>query len=574
MEYPWDKYSQIVVRDYVSGAMENTGAVIFGDYVYKTERELLDANDQSTIAHELFHHWFGDLVTCESWANLPLNESFANYSQYLWDEHRFGLDEADFQAEAESDGYFSSAENGGYVNLIRYDYADKEDMFDGHSYNKGGRILHMLRNYLGDDAFFKGLNLYLTSNKFKAAEVHNLRMAFEEVSGEDLNWYFDQWFLNNGHPVLEVSHNVDLTTNTLALTVKQTQNYADFPIYKLPVDVAIWDESGKTTKRIVVDSIEQHFYFPIKGAVKNVLFDEPQMLLGKIFEDKSTDEFIHQFYNTNRWKSRNTALARVAKIPGEKSDRLLADALKDPFWNIRLTAVNLIKEMDKEKAKSYIVQLKEIAMNDAKSDVRAAAINCVELMEADEASTFFKSFMAKEKSYTAIASGLASYIKVDEKDALIVARGMKNEPAKALKVTIAEVIAQIGDSSDYDYLDQLIYHSDFKGYDELRTMISFAVFIMRMNIDIQEKSHAVYIHYNEIGGDLTKYWVKQAIQFNLQNYLETVNALDMEIAELEEGKSFAKADEKKRIKQRYDDLIQNLLPLAETEEVPENSEGN
>jgi len=98
LEYPWDKYSQIVVRDYVSGAMENTGAVIFGDYVYKTKRELIDGNDESTIAHELFHHWFGDLVTCESWANLPLNESFANYSQYLWDEYEYGVDEADYNA--------------------------------------------------------------------------------------------------------------------------------------------------------------------------------------------------------------------------------------------------------------------------------------------------------------------------------------------------------------------------------------------------------------------------------------------------------------------------------------------
>ena len=574
VEYPWDKYSQIVVRDYVSGAMENTGAVVFGDYVYKTERELLDANDQSTIAHELFHHWFGDLVTCESWSNLPLNESFANYSQYLWDEHRFGLDESDFQAESESDGYFSSAENGGYVNLIRFEYEDKEDMFDGHSYNKGGRILHMLRNYLGDEAFFKGLNLYLTSNKFKAAEVHNLRMAFEEVSGEDLNWFFNQWFLNSGHPVLEVTHKVDASKNTLVLTVKQLQNFNEFPIYKLPVDVAIWDESGKSTVRIVVDSIEQNFSFLIKGVVKNVLFDEQQMLLGKIFEDKSTDEFIHQYYNAKRWKARNKALGRVANIPGDKSVRLLTDALKDPFWSIRLSAINVIEKMEKEKAKTYVAQLKEIALNDAKSDVRASAINCLELMEAEEASTFFKSFMAKEKSYAAIASGLASYIKVDEKDALTVARGMKNEPAKALKVTIAEVIAQIGDSSDYDYLDQLIYHSDFKGYDELRTMISYAVFIMRMNIDLQEKSHAVYIHYNEVGGELTKYWVKQAVQFNLQNYMEMVNSLDMEIAELEEGKSFAKADEKKRIKQRYDDLIQNLLPLGQSDEAPEDTEGN
>ena len=97
VEYPWDKYHQIVVRDYVSGAMENTGAVIFGDFVYKNKRELLDSDDNSTIAHELFHHWFGDLVTAESWSNLTLNESFANYSQYLWDEHKYGIDEADYK---------------------------------------------------------------------------------------------------------------------------------------------------------------------------------------------------------------------------------------------------------------------------------------------------------------------------------------------------------------------------------------------------------------------------------------------------------------------------------------------
>ncbi len=574
VEYAWDKYSQIVVRDYVSGAMENTGAVVFGDYVYKTDRELLDGNDQSTIAHELFHHWFGDLVTCESWSNLPLNESFANYSQYLWDEHRYGLDEADYQAENEADGYFNSAENGGYYNLIRFDYNDKEDMFDGHSYNKGGRILHMLRNYLGDEAFFKGLNVYLTSNKFKTAEVHNLRMAFEEVSGEDLNWFFDQWFLNNGHPVIEVKQSVNKETNILTLSVKQLQDVNDFPIYKLPVDVAIWDGAGKTSKRIVVDSLEQQYQFQLTGTLQNVLFDEAQMLLGKIYEDKPTDQFIFQYYQNPRWKARNTALKRVANLPSEKAKKLVKDALKDPFWNIRVSALASIEKMSKEDAVTYLPQMKDLAMNDPKSDVRSAAIGLMNLLEGDEAKAFYKSFFEKEKSYNAIAAGLGSYIKVDEKDALTIARSMKNEPAKPLKVTVAEVIAQIGDSSDYDYLDQLIYHSDLKGYDELRTMISYAVFIMRMNIDLQEKSHAVYIHYNEVGAGITKYWVKQAIQFNLQNYMEMVNSLDMEIAELEEGKSFAKADEKKRLKQRYEDLIQNLMPLGQEEESPVDVEGN
>jgi len=83
-DYPWDKYAQIIVRDYVSGAMENTTATIYGEYVNQTSRELIDDNNETTIAHELFHHWFGDLVTCESWSHLPLNESFATYGEYLW----------------------------------------------------------------------------------------------------------------------------------------------------------------------------------------------------------------------------------------------------------------------------------------------------------------------------------------------------------------------------------------------------------------------------------------------------------------------------------------------------------
>jgi aminopeptidase N len=91
VDYPWYKYAQIVVRDYVSGAMENTSATLHGEYVQGTKRELLDAyyNDgRSTIAHELFHQWFGDYVTAESWSNLTVNESFADFSETLWAEHK------------------------------------------------------------------------------------------------------------------------------------------------------------------------------------------------------------------------------------------------------------------------------------------------------------------------------------------------------------------------------------------------------------------------------------------------------------------------------------------------------
>ena len=160
--FPWNKYSQIVGRDYVSGAMENTTAVIHGEQAYQTPGQLIDENIQeNTIAHELFHHWFGDLVTSESWSNLTLNESFANYSEYLWREYKYGELDANMHLFETNQTYLNGQNE--HKHLVRFTYDDKEDMFDAVSYNKGGTILHMLRNYLGDSAFFEGLKEYLTT---------------------------------------------------------------------------------------------------------------------------------------------------------------------------------------------------------------------------------------------------------------------------------------------------------------------------------------------------------------------------------------------------------------------------
>ena len=135
VDYPWEKYAQVVVRDFVSGAMENTTAVIHGEFVQMDEREMLDRHEEDIIAHELIHHWFGDLVTCENWANLPLNEAFATYGEYIWREKGFGRMAADKHLDADLNSYFREARSK-QVDMIRFDYTDKDDMFDSHSYAK------------------------------------------------------------------------------------------------------------------------------------------------------------------------------------------------------------------------------------------------------------------------------------------------------------------------------------------------------------------------------------------------------------------------------------------------------
>jgi aminopeptidase N len=209
VDYPWIKYSQIIGRDYVSGAMENTTATLHQESAQQDARELTDGNNwESTIAHELFHHWFGDYVTAESWSNLTVNESFADYSEYLWAEYKFGKDEAAFTNWSAMNGYLNSKADAS-KHLVRFYYDTQEDMFDVVSYSKGGRILNMLRNYVGDDAFFKSLNKYLMDNKFGTGSAHKLRLAFEATTGKDLNWFFNQWYFNNGHPNLVISNNYD-----------------------------------------------------------------------------------------------------------------------------------------------------------------------------------------------------------------------------------------------------------------------------------------------------------------------------------------------------------------------------
>lgn len=193
VEYPWPKYSQVIVRDFVSGAMENTTAVIHGDMLFYDGAKALTEDHEDVIAHELFHHWFGDLVTCESWAQLPLNESFADYSEYLWLEHSKGIEAAEEHRRSALLAYTAEAREK-RVPLIRFDYGDPMNMFDAHSYQKGGLTLHLLRNLVGDSAFFLSLRQYLTENAYKAADIAHLRHAFEKVTGEDWTWFFDQHF--------------------------------------------------------------------------------------------------------------------------------------------------------------------------------------------------------------------------------------------------------------------------------------------------------------------------------------------------------------------------------------------
>lgn len=563
VEYPWDKYHQIVVRDYVSGAMENTGAVIFGEFAYKNERELLDANDNSTIAHELFHHWFGDLVTAESWSNLTLNESFANYSQFLWDEYRYGLDEAEYQAIQEKNGYMASANQAGYHNLVWFDYNSREDMFDGHSYNKGGRILHMLRKYIGDEAFFAGINLYLKTYAYQPAEFHQLRQAFESVSGEDLNWFFNQWYLDKGHPNLTISYNTDEAAKKVSVTVKQTQK--DFRTFKLPVDVTVYDDRGATTTRHWFNEKETTVTMAYEGQLKNVIFDAEAMLLSENEESKPAAWSSHQYYNAKHYVHRLNGFIDATTEKSEATDQLILAALKDPFWDIRSTAITRASKITEANKPMFIAKLKSIAKNDSISSVRSQAIQTLAgLLSQSELEQLCEEVIEKDQSYMVINAALTQLAKVNSSSALSYAKKLENEKSSAMMAGIAMLYAKNGVAENMAFYEKIFAGNTLQGFDKLGAMNGMMIFCSKQDAKIQERCIPIYKNEYENGGMYAEMFTPKYVAYLRDNALNKIEQLRAEEQKAKNDNNLNGADIAKGKRTEMEALVSKYDALLAT----------
>lgn len=449
-DYPWVKYSQIVVRDYVSGAMENTTATIHGDFLQKTDRELLDDDDrlgESVIAHELFHHWFGDLATCESWSNLTMNESFADYSEYLWFEHKFGKDAADEHAYNSLNSYLEMAEYQGDRHLVRFHYHDKENMFDQVSYQKGGRILHMLRTYVGDAAFFKGLNLYLKQNAFKATEAHQLRLALEEVTGQDLNWFFNQWYFDQGYPTLDINYDYSQAgTAKVILTQKGDK------VFDLPMSVDIYAGGKKERHNIRLTEKADTFSFAVSTKPDLINVDADKALILKKTDRRDLNSYVFQYKNAKEYLDRREAIEACLKqqTSNAAARTTVIAALKDNYEGLRSLTISGLKLDNNEIKTAAMPILLDLAKNDKHAQVRAAALKQLGRLKSTEYTPLFEAAL-KDRSYMVEGTALNALAELDIKKAYALAKTMEKDAKGLLSSGIANVYAKNGDVSDVPY---------------------------------------------------------------------------------------------------------------------------
>ncbi|MFC3755411.1 M1 family metallopeptidase [Chryseobacterium tructae] len=374
-DYPWPKYSQISGRDYPSVAMENTTATLHNMGVMQKPGQLIDENKwEEYIAHELFHHWFGDLITAESWSNLTLNESFANYSQYLWNEYKYGKDQADYHLLSNANKYFNSPSDF-KKDLVRFSYDSPEDVFDVVSYEKGGGILHMLRNYLGDDAFFAGASDFLKTYEYKNAEAQQLRLSFEKISGKDLNWFFNQWYYGSGNPKLDYSYTFEPVKKQVEVVINQLQEKP----FEFPLAIDVYDKGKPMRYNVWVNAQTKNtFSFSASQKPDLININADGILLSEIIDKKTTEQNLMQYTNSKEFLSRYKALARVKEdLNNPTSVKLLSAALKDPFFRLRIRALEIADLNNELQNKNLAADVEKLAGNDPKTLVQAAAISAL-----------------------------------------------------------------------------------------------------------------------------------------------------------------------------------------------------
>ncbi len=461
VEFPWPKYSQIVVRDYVSGAMENTTAVVHGEQAYQKPGQLIDTNIQeNTVAHEIMHHWFGNLVTSESWANVTLNESFANYGEYLWREHKYGKVAAEMHYFEQVEAYKNGQNNN--KSLVRFTYDQREELFDLVNYNKGGAILHMLRKYLGDKAFFTGLKNYLTQYQYKTAEVHQLRLVFEELTGKDLNWFFNQWYYGANHPNIEISYDYNTLQKTVTVNIIQLQAET----FQFPFTIDIFEGTKKTRHKVFVEANDASFTFPYINQPNLIQVNADNVLVCEINENKIVSEYIFQLKNADNYAHRREALMQIL---GKQDDKdvfnAVEGALNDESYKIRILALQKIDLINKFSKKDAIRKIMQLANNDPKTLVQAEAIHTLGKLTDPELKPIFVEAL-NSKSYSVLGKALVSMYYVDKELAIKKSKELPDEVRKILATPLTQIFIEEKDESELPFIAKSVISGMFLTNDD------------------------------------------------------------------------------------------------------------
>jgi len=438
--YPWGKFSQVAVQDFIYGGMENTGAVVLFEGSCYDEKTEPDYTARNLVAHELAHQWWGDVVTCSNWSEMWLNESFATYYQCLYTEHHLGKDEFDYNIYRNGNDAIKADSTTARKPIY---------MASGlsvNTYDKGSVVLNMLRYQLGNERFRKAMNLYIEQNKYQPVVTDDLIKAVNEATfnpmldyNKEWSWFFDEWIYSAGQPEYKVSYNYDEASKRLKIISEQVQRMDSSSLFRTPVPVEIIT-AGTTESVFAIPGPAgdpSSVYVELDSKPVCVIFNKGNEVLCKLYFSKPKSDWLYQLKNSQNAIDRITALNGLKDFVNDDDviEAISAAMRKDNFWGVRTEAVKIISgsknscvtevfmkymidEPDPRVRRSYLLSLKEVLNNHPDEKENTAVIqffltnlisNETSYYAAADAVTALSEILAPDKIYDAVIP----YIEMD-----------------------------------------------------------------------------------------------------------------------------------------------------------------
>jgi aminopeptidase N len=344
--YPWSRYDQVVVHEFIFGGMENTGATTMTNLILVSEQAALDYDAHGLVLHELAHQWFGDLVTCQDWSQGWLNEGWATYSEALWQEDQRGVEHAAWYTWRLARAYMDEASARYQRPIVSYRFREPIDMFDRHLYEKGACVLHTLRHELGEAAFWPAVTSYLKRHAHGTVHTRHFQRAIEDATGRNLDGFFQQWVLSAGHPELTVSLQHD--NGLLQVKVSQTQSGDGVPeAFSLGLRVQVIAETGDLqTVDLPIRERSQTFHLPCEPAPLTVRIDPGFRVLARLRLEAPGSWLRRLLVQDACPVLRIRAAESLARNPDAAAlDALCAALTQDASWTVRAELARVLGEV-------------------------------------------------------------------------------------------------------------------------------------------------------------------------------------------------------------------------------------
>jgi aminopeptidase N len=413
--FPWKRYSQVVVSDFIFGGMENTTATTLYEHVLLDERAAVDVSSNDLVAHELAHQWFGDYVTCRDWSHGWLNEGFATFFEHLERESRLGRDEYDWGVAGDIDSYLNEA-NGRYARaIVCRDYQAPIDLFDRHLYEKGGLVLHMLRRELGDEVFWHGVRRYLEAHAHGIVETNDLMRALEAASGTSLERFFDSWVYRPGHPDLRVK--VSYEDGLLSVHVKQKHKTGDVAVFAFPLEILVKTKSGELERhRKEVTEANDTLVVRLPERPAFVVFDPELRVTTSVTLEAPGDMLRRQLAEGPSALSRWTAARVLGKKDDPESVRALGASLvkESEAWMVRADAARALGRIRSDAAFDLLAE----AVRTRHPKVRRAVAEALGAFRTEPAAKLLSGLTQRDRSYLVAADAARSLGRTRQPSAL------------------------------------------------------------------------------------------------------------------------------------------------------------